>query len=53
MVLKDKYPVLVLQVALLDMTTSVTRKIALRAGTSMRELHHIIQAIMPWQAYHL
>jgi hypothetical protein len=53
MAFKDKYPVLVLQVTLLDIPSAVWRQVAVRAGTSMRELHHIIQAIMPWQTYHL
>jgi hypothetical protein len=53
MTFKDKYPTLFLEIALLDMPTPVWRQLAVRAGTSMRELHHIIQAIMPWQTYHL
>jgi hypothetical protein len=50
---KDKYPVLVLEVRLLDMPSPVIRQVAVRSGTSMRELHHIVQAIMPWTTSHL
>jgi hypothetical protein len=47
MAFKDKYPVLVLEVTLLDMPSPIWREVAVRSGTSMRELHHIIQAIIP------
>lgn len=50
---EDKYPVLTLEIRLLDMPGTVSRKVAVRAGTSMRELHHIVQAVMDWQTSHL
>lgn len=53
MTFKEKYPILILQFTLLDMPKPVWRQLAVKAGTSMRELHHIIQAVMPWQTYHL
>ena len=53
MTFKDKYPVLVLDITLIGMPSPVWRQLAVRAGTSMCELHHIIQAVMPWQTYHL
>ena len=53
MKLIDKYPLLRLEVKLVDSPRPVWRHLTLRAGTSMRDLHHIIQAIMPWTTSHL
>lgn len=51
--LKAKYPALELAIELLDMPEPVTRSVWVRTGTSLRELHHIIQAVMPWDSEHL
>ena len=51
--IKAKYPALELTIELLDMPAPVTRTVWVRTGTSLRELHHIIQAVMPWDTSHL
>ena len=50
--LKTKYPILKLTVTLSGMPEPVFRKLLVRTGTSLRELHHIIQAVMPWDNAH-
>lgn len=51
--MKAKYPALELTIELLAMPEPVTRSVWVRTGTSLRELHHIIQAVMPWDTGHL
>lgn len=48
-----RYPILKLDVTLMHMPEPVFRKLLVRTGTSLRELHHIIQAVMPWDSAHL
>lgn len=48
-----RYPVLKLDVTLMHMPEPVFRKLLVRTGTSLRELHHIIQAVMRWDNAHL
>jgi hypothetical protein len=49
----DKYALLALEINLIDTPAPVWRQLIVRTGTSMRELHHMIQAIMPWTTSHL
>lgn len=53
MAFTDKYPLLLLHVNLDGTPFPVWRRLIVRTGTSMRELHHMIQAIMPWATSHL
>ena len=51
--LNTKYPILELNISLTHMPEPVYRMVVVRTGTSLRELHHIIQAVMPWDNAHL
>ncbi|MFN8531937.1 MAG: plasmid pRiA4b ORF-3 family protein [Dehalococcoidia bacterium] len=41
------------KVTLLDVEPPIWRRVLLLDSTSLRKLHHIIQALMGWQNYHL